>query len=278
MSAIPKEFDREHVRSLQMALNEKAAVTPPLKVDGAFGPVSVAALKKYQTQEKLPVTGVYDALTQAKLEPFIAEKYLTEQDYVNAARTLNCEVAAIKAVVEVEAGGDGFLPDGRADILFERHKFYGELLQMANKGVITRAKLSDLVAKYPNIINPQTKGYYGGVKEYDRLNAAIEATKDIPGAAEAAMRSASWGMFQIMGFNHKAAGFPNVIEYVSAVSQSERAQLDTFIAFVRADANLLAAIRAKNWAGFAKVYNGPGYAQYQYDVKMKAAYDKFRKG
>jgi hypothetical protein len=36
---------------------------------------------------------------------------------------LNCDVAAIQAVAEVEARGAGFLGDGRPKILFERHKF-----------------------------------------------------------------------------------------------------------------------------------------------------------
>lgn len=275
MSAVPSQFDKEYRRSLQMALNEKTKSR--LVVDGDFGPKSVAALKQFQQQSSIPVTGMYDAATHALLGDFIAFKYLTEQDYVNAAKALGCEVTAVKAVVQVEAAGDGFLPDGRADILFERHKFYGELLKMVNGTTFTRQHLSDLVAKYPNVINPATKGYAGNEKEYDRLNAAIEATKHLPGAAEAAMRSCSWGMFQIMGFNHKAAGWPGVIEMVAAMQQSERAQLDGFIHFVKADSRLLNAIRQKDWRAFASTYNGPGYAVNKYDVKMADAYKLFAK-
>lgn len=275
MSAVPSQFDKAYRRSLQMALNEKTKSR--LATDGAFGPKSVAVLKQFQQQSNIPVTGMYDAATHALLEGFIASKYLTEQDYVNAAKALGCEVAAIKAVVQVEAAGDGFLPDGRAQILFERHKFYGELLKMVNTTTFTRQHLSDLVAKYPNVINPATKGYMSGEKEYDRLNAAIEATKDLPGAAEAAMRSCSWGMFQIMGFNHKLAGWPDVLQMVSAMQQSERAQLDGFIHFVKADSRLINAIRQKDWRAFASAYNGSGYAANKYDVKMADAYKLFAK-
>jgi hypothetical protein len=275
MSAVPSQFDKAYRRSLQMALNEKTKSR--LATDGAFGPKSIAVLKQFQQQSNILVTGMYDAATHALLEGFIASKYLTEQDYVNAAKALGCEVAAIKAVVQVEAAGDGFLPDGRAQILFERHKFYGELLKMVNTTTFTRQHLSDLVAKYPNVINPATKGYMSGEKEYDRLNAAIEATKDLPGAAEAAMRSCSWGMFQIMGFNHKLAGWPDVLQMVSAMQQSERAQLDGFIHFVKADSRLINAIRQKDWRAFASAYNGSGYAANKYDVKMADAYKLFAK-
>lgn len=49
---------------------------------------------------------------------------LTNDDYQRAAANLDVEVAAIKAVVQIEAAGRGFLADGRPKILFERHWFW----------------------------------------------------------------------------------------------------------------------------------------------------------
>lgn len=51
-------------------------------------------------------------------------KTLTEQGYIDAAKELGCEVAAIKAVAEVESRGLGFLPTGEPKILFECHRFF----------------------------------------------------------------------------------------------------------------------------------------------------------
>jgi hypothetical protein len=34
----------------------------------------------------------------------------------------------------------------------------------------------------------------------------------------------------------------------------------------------------KDWAKFARGYNGPGYAQNAYDVKLAQAYEKNRNG
>ena len=49
---------------------------------------------------------------------------LTDDDFARAAKELNVEVAAIRAVAEVEAAGAGFLPDGRPSVLFEAHVFH----------------------------------------------------------------------------------------------------------------------------------------------------------
>jgi hypothetical protein len=40
-------------------------------------------------------------------------------------------------------------------------------------------------------------------------------------------------------------------------------------------AGLIDEIQNKDWAGFAKKYNGPAYAQNQYDVKLASAYERF---
>lgn len=55
------------------------------------------------------------------------------------------------------------------------------------------------------------KGHYkGGMGEYDRLE---QARKIHPEAADS---SASWGMFQIMGFNYAACGKKSVESFVVA--------------------------------------------------------------
>ncbi|MDR2077148.1 MAG: N-acetylmuramidase family protein [Desulfovibrio sp.] len=54
-------------------------------------------------------------------------KKFTFDDIASAAATLGLEPCAVKAVVEVESGGSGFLPDGRVKILFEGHVFFREL-------------------------------------------------------------------------------------------------------------------------------------------------------
>lgn len=183
---------------------------------------------------------------------------LSERDFARAARVLGCDVPAIQAVAEVESRGDGFLPSGRLKVLFEGHIFH-----RYTKG------LHD--AHHPTLSFPKwSKAFYlGGEREWERVEAAKALN------ARAALLSTSWGRFQIMGFNHVACGFGSVEQFVDAMAASEGAQLDAFVAFVR-HTHLDAPLREARWADFAKGYNGPGYAQNAYDVKLAQAHAKYR--
>jgi len=45
---------------------------------------------------------------------------------------------------------------------------------------------------------------------------------------DAALRSTSWGLFQIMGLNHQRANFNSVDEMINAMSKTEAHQLRAF--------------------------------------------------
>jgi len=183
-------------------------------------------------------------------------KSLNPKDYQHCARLLNVSIASIQAVVAVECNGKGFLPDGRPKILFERHWFY---------------KLTPLpVSKVrPDISNPRSGGYLGGSQEWDRLNAAISFDRT------AALKSASWGLGQIMGFNYAFCGFDSVEALVGAMHESEGKQLEAMMHFIKSNPQMLAALRERNWQRFAYYYNGPAYRKNDYDNKLAAAYRKF---
>jgi hypothetical protein len=84
-----------------------------------------------------------------------------------------------------------------------------------------------------------------------------------------------WGMFQIGGFNYKLCGCKSVDEMARLMSHSELEQLELFAAFIT-NAGMLPDLKAKNWAGFARKYNGASYARRGYHTKMAAAYRKFK--
>jgi hypothetical protein len=188
----------------------------------------------------------------------VSLKSITESAFRSAAEELGVEPAVIKAVDEVESRGDGFLPDGRVKILFERHKFHH----------FTHGKFS---ASHPDISSPKSGGYgKAGAHQYARFSEAF-ALDPI-----AAMKSASWGKFQIMGFNHEAAGFKTVGEFVDAMKVSEDEQLKAFVNLIKSF-GLVGELRAHDWASFARQYNGAAYKKNNYDAKMAAAYERFKK-
>lgn len=185
-------------------------------------------------------------------------KLLDEDKIAEAARQLNCEVSAVRAVIDVESRG-GFLPDGRPKILFERHYFS----RLTNKRYD---------ASHPDISQGSWGGYgAGGANQYTRLATAIKLDR------AAALRSASWGMFQIMGDNFKLVGFATVEAFVAAMVSGEAAQLDAFVAFVKKN-GLADELARHDWAGFARGYNGPNYRANRYDEKLATAYQFHNRG
>lgn len=194
-------------------------------------------------------------------------KLLTDIDFIRGSEKSGLPVSLIKTVAEVESAGNGFLEDGRPKMLFEGHIFYRLLKGL---GTDPGVYLNDEVTDYGNVIYPEwTKEHYvGGAGEYNRLAVAQTINHD------AALQSASWGKFQIMGFNHFHCGFNDVRNFVHAMEQSEGEQLDAFLNFIESK-ELKKYLVRHDWKGFALRYNGPGYAQNQYDVKLADAFNKY---
>lgn len=180
---------------------------------------------------------------------------LTEGGITQGTQRLQVGPPEIWAVLKVETSGCGFLADRRPLILFERHKFHKD----------TQGRF-DAVA--PDISNAKAGGYSGGAAEYERLARAIALDR------QAALRSASWGIGQVMGFNAGLVGFVDVEAMVAAMTVSEDNQLEAMLQFVVAN-ELHTALQQHNWAKFARGYNGENFAQNQYDTKLAAAFSRF---
>lgn len=257
-------FDPVYTAGIQKAINEKAG--QHLKPDGAFGPQSAAALRTCQAKLGCPVTGVYDTATQAILDPFIKQKYLTMASFETAAQALGVTPAHIRTVCAVESNGAGFLDDGRVKILFERHWFRSSL------AALHLPNFAQLSAANADIIGDQG-GYVGGTGEYPRLARAIAINEN------SAYYSTSYGLFQIMGFNCSFAGFATPKALYQACQQSETNQLLAFVSFIKKYQNgiLWTALKAQDWITFALHYNGAAYKQNQYDTKLANNFSTYTK-
>lgn len=188
---------------------------------------------------------------------------LIDCDYKVAARRLRCDESSIRSVRDVESNGAGFLFDKddnqwRIKILFERHIMYRLLDKKFG-----RDKALDHVRTSPDVVNTRTGGYSGGTAEHDRLKKARRIDKDL------GLESASWGMFQIMGFHWERLGYKSAVDFVLTLSKGEPEQLEAFVRFIETDPRLLNAIRTGDWALFAEVYNGRDYKKNNYDTKMR---------
>jgi hypothetical protein len=200
-----------------------------------------------------------DALTAGALIAGGASEFagpgtpLTQAGFDRALEQLGAAPEALWAVMAVETSGCGYLPDRRPKILFERHVFHR----------ITAGRYD---ASHPAISAPQAGGYGpGGAQQYARLAEALALDR------KAALESTSWGLGQIMGANHHAAGFDGAELLVAAFVASEDAQLAGMASFV-ARSPMKPAIRDRDWATFARLYNGEDYAVNHYDQHLADNY------
>ncbi len=180
---------------------------------------------------------------------------LGPSDLSDVAARMNVELAAVEAVLDVESNGRAFLPGGRPPILFEAHVF----------GRLTGHRWDD---SHPNVSAPAwDRSLYGagGAHQYDRLAEAMTLDR------RAALNSASWGMFQVLGLNDGQCGYSDVEAFVVDMCESAAKQLDIFRKFCD-NGGLTKYLRFRDWVRFAIRYNGAGQAANGYSDKLASAY------
>lgn len=188
---------------------------------------------------------------------------LTEEDYREVAEELGVETAAIKAIVEIEAGHthQGFSAPGVPIVNFDLTMFR----RFAGKNGIN---LSKYYKSHPQVFNRGQRG------SQEAVNRRLKAARNIDN--KTAIEGTFWGMFQIGGFNWKKCGAESIEDFVERMSRSERDQLELFANFIR-NSGLLPSLQKKNWSTFARGYNGPSYARRGYHTRMASSYARHKK-
>jgi hypothetical protein len=208
-----------------------------------------------------PCTGAMDVDTRSAILQALTNgpDYRLEQiDIEDAAHQIGAEPAAIWAVHDVESSGNPFV-NGRPTILFEPHRF-------------SKATGHRYDATHQDISSREwTRKLYPGTQT-GRWNQLLDAVAlDV----DAGFGSASYGAFQILGENHAMCDAHTAWDFAWRNAQTEADQLQGFILFVKA-AGLVLALRARDWATFARGYNGTAYRANAYDTRLAAAYAKRR--
>lgn len=197
---------------------------------------------------------------QTKVVSFVGKaKRLDDIDLPRIAQKIGVGEDELHAVIDVETAGGGFDSKGRPRMLFEPHIFYREVdPSLRDKAVAAGLAYSKWGTKrYPS-------------DSYPRLEQALKLDRD------AAFRSASWGLGQIMGFNCKMVGYATAEEMVAAFLDDEETHLEAMVEFI-ISAGLDDELRRHDWSDFARGYNGAGYAKNNYHKKLANAYSKWSK-
>lgn len=187
-----------------------------------------------------------------------AARRLEDVDLPRIARRIGCGEDHLHAVLDVETRGGGFDNYGRPKMLFEPHVFYRNLSGAEREEAVSAGLAYERWGEepYPN-------------DSYPRLKKAMAIN------TSAAIMASSWGLGQILGENFKMAGFDEPIEMVRAFLDNEAAHLEAMVRFI-VSAGLDDDLRREDWRGFARGYNGPGYAQHGYHTKLAAAFKKWQ--
>ena len=178
------------------------------------------------------------------------------------AKDLDVEPAALMAIVEVESGGRIFARvAGRHEplIRFEGHYFDRLLPASARERAVKSGLASPKAGK---IDNPRRQS-----DRWKLLRRAMEINRT------AALSSCSWGVGQVMGAHWKWLGFGSVDALVAMARSGLKGQIELMARYID-KAGLAKALQARDWATFARHYNGPAFAKHGYHTKMAAAYAK----
>jgi len=166
----------------------------------------------------------------------------------------------------VEAGpAGGFNDDGTPVVLFERHKF-----DKHTKGRFRGRKCPGVPDAVAVISSPVWDRKTYGSTSIQHTKLAFAATLD----REAALKSASWGLFQILGENYAVAGYDDLQSFINAMIRDVDGHLRALIMFIRHNRGLLTAVRSKDFPMVAFHFNGERFKENQWDTKIATAYAK----
>lgn len=71
--------------------------------------------------------------------------------------------------------------------------------------------------------------------------------------------------------------YPSPKEFTKCISRSPKEQIKAFVAYIKyVNPKIKKHLEDLDWVATARAYNGPGFKDYNYDVKLEAAYKKFK--
>lgn len=246
-----------------------------------------------KTSDGKPLTKIQGDIPDLNefLDEFVGGE-VTSDDITAAAKELKCDPGLIHAIARQESAHSSFFMLGKRKvpkILFERQWFrnltrpnksspsphemtHPEICGRAyhrtkkKNGVLVDRKTEEVVA-LNDAYGPE------GEFQYQRLVKAYQLDPD------AALKACSWGKFQIMGFNHKAAGYPTVKDFTKAMSRSDAAHINAFLKFAKNNPLLLDGLRNADFEKIAEGHNGGSWKKVnpEYANNIEKFYAEYKK-
>jgi hypothetical protein len=188
------------------------------------------------------------------------------------ADDLGVEARALRALLRVEAAGEG-LCESRPIVRLEVHHLWRAVPVTMRPAVDLRFRVRgprpwEGHDWRPAIGGPWVPLHQPGQAGQRQEWAALMVARSIHEAA--AIESTSWGCAQLLGRHWKALGYDSPVDFASAMGQ-ESEQLCALSRFLEFVARALPALRSRDWAEVARLYNGPGQVPH-YAAELAEAY------
>lgn len=165
------------------------------------------------------------------------------------------------AVLCVESSGRGFARDGRMIIRFENHVFWKYWGKSHPSDFSAHFKFDPRKPwrghKFRRSLKTKWVTFHrkGQAGEWMAFEFALSKHQRF------STYSISMGMPQIMGFNHQTIGYESVKKMFDSFSRNEKNQIIGLFDFINcADSKMIRFLRRRDFAAFARLYNGPGQA------------------
>lgn len=191
-------------------------------------------------------------------------KQTVDEAVAAAAATHKIPYGNLRAVVEVESNGITYAKvNGKSEplIRWEGH-YFDARLTTAQRTEARRLKLASPMAQA--ISNPKS--------QEDRWNKLLIPAININ--RKAAYESCSWGLGQVMGSHWKSFGYSDVMDLVDLARSGVAGQIELMLRYCIVN-NLIDELQRGDFTAFARAYNGPSYAKFNYDGKMREAAKRY---
>jgi 3D (Asp-Asp-Asp) domain-containing protein len=252
-TGVGSNAEKEVARITEMAANT-VCVFPTLTLDPS-DPISTEGMERLHSA----MAEIYNGYG----------KYIYEK-----ASEIEVSPASIAAVIYVESAGQAFGEDGRMTIKFEPCVFYD----------MWGSNHTEEFSQYFECNRPNDRFRQSAAENFTELHGdhfrewtAFSLARTLN--EDAAMKSISMGVAQIMGFNYHAIGYSSANEMLNALSNSTKSQLDAlFMALSYRDAtgkSCLDPLKVEDYVSFANCYNGEGRDQ-EYGSRISQAAESYK--
>jgi len=171
--------------------------------------------------------------------------------------------AALLAIVEVESGGQALVEIGGRPmplIMYEFHVFHRQLRPAARAAAVSAGLAAPRWGQIP-YPRPQRDRY-----------ALLSRAKLID--REAAYAACSWGVGQVLGENARWLGYESAEALAEEAISGVAGQVRLMLRYIDRRGLRNSLIR-RDWATFARGYNGPLHARHDYAGRMARAYARW---